>query len=67
MLKDHGNWDPIVGAVKFVVHFGLVMGLLFAGAWVFARLEDPEIPTVPSLTASGQWNATNTTDIALSR
>ena len=42
ILKDNGLWDPIMETVKFLVHFGIVMGLLFCGAWVFMQLEEPE-------------------------
>ena len=40
-LKKHGYWNPLINTVKFLLHFIVVMVLLFCGAMVFARFEDP--------------------------
>ena len=40
-LKTHGYWNPLINTVKFLLHFIVVMVLLFCGAMVFARFEDP--------------------------
>lgn len=42
ILKDNGYWTPLINVIKFVIHFGVVIGVLFCGAWVFTKLEDPE-------------------------
>lgn len=39
--KDRGVWAPTMKFIKFVLHFGIVVGVLFCGAWVFANFEDP--------------------------
>ena len=43
VLKKKPYWGPFVKSVKFSVHFMVVMVILYCGACVFARLEDPDI------------------------
>ena len=65
LLKDNGLWEPIIETIKFLVHFGIVMGLLFCGAWVFMQLEEPEPESKLKLSLSHFSNTTwpNTTNV----
>ena len=38
-----GYWDTVVATIKFLVHFIVVICMLFIGAFVFAAIEDPPI------------------------
>ena len=40
---DNKYWNPFVDAFKFIIHFVVVMLLLYCSALVFARLEDPDV------------------------
>lgn len=40
VLRKKRCWNPLVKVFKFVVHFAVVMLVLFLGAVVFARIED---------------------------
>ena len=40
-LKTHGYWNPLVKTATFLIHFLLVMLVLFCGAIIFVLIEDP--------------------------
>ena len=42
-LKTRGYWRPIMKTTTFIVHFLVVMLILFGGAVVFAYMEDGEL------------------------
>ena len=64
---DHRYWNPFVDAFKFIIHFVVVMLLLYCGALVFARLEDPEVmyrSEEHQLNETNDTNASTHTDTA---
>ena len=42
-FRETEYWAPFVKTLKFILHFVLVMAILFCGALVLAILEDPEV------------------------
>ena len=60
------NWwcSPLIHTVRFVIHFCVVMGILFGGAMVLSELEDPA-PKGESQhqDSTSTRNGTNTTEL----
>ena len=48
-LKRNNYWQPLVNTLKFLLHFLVVMALMYCGAVIFAHLEDPDVDAPPPL------------------